>query len=267
MQSFPEDCYPSRRKVAGTGAAHGSAHGSMHVFPPVYDDHARSHRFDVPYSGYDPQPPNVMAAAPPVNLPLAAESDHTLNYGMMGMRVKHPRTRAHSPYRYTGLESSTAGPECMQGQEVLPHHFPFPSGKHTFGSGAVPELPPGAGSHHDALTELARENIILKHQLNAAAMEVERLKHTIEGYNHSYCHEGRSGGSGKSQSRYWTEEEHQRFLDAIQVRLPLTLPSSTSHCKRPYRWLPFYAVASAEMPPTARFLVAATSRSLCKHLF
>eukprot|EP00292_Cryptomonas_paramecium_P009876 CAMPEP_0113692708 /NCGR_PEP_ID=MMETSP0038_2-20120614/19247_1 /TAXON_ID=2898 /ORGANISM="Cryptomonas paramecium" /LENGTH=264 /DNA_ID=CAMNT_0000614675 /DNA_START=213 /DNA_END=1004 /DNA_ORIENTATION=- /assembly_acc=CAM_ASM_000170 len=74
--------------------------------------------------------------------------------------------------------------------------------------GSVPSSP-----HHDALMELARENLLLKHQLHVAHVEVSRLKNIVESYEQSE----ESKETTKSQSRYWTEEEHQRFLEAIQT--------------------------------------------------
>jgi hypothetical protein len=47
-------------------------------------------------------------------------------------------------------------------------------------------------------------------------VQVVRLKQTLEAY-HCFEETRSNGSSSKGQSRYWTEEEHQRFLDAIQV--------------------------------------------------
>ena len=79
---------------------------------------------------------------------------------------------------------------------------------------ATPHAHDTEGAHQDALTDLARENLLLKHQLNAASAEVDRLKGVLQAYDISQ--EVKAGSNGKGQSRYWTEEEHQRFLDAIQ---------------------------------------------------
>jgi hypothetical protein len=54
------------------------------------------------------------------------------------------------------------------------------------------------GAHHDALTELARENLLLKHQLTVASAEVDRLKHVLEAYDISQeVKNGSSGSNGK----------------------------------------------------------------------
>ena len=51
------------------------------------------------------------------------------------------------------------------------------------------------GAHQDALTELARENLLLKHQLTVASAEVDRLKHVLEAYDISQEVKGGSSGS------------------------------------------------------------------------
>lgn len=112
---------------------------------------------------------------------------------------------SHNPY-YRGLSSHGHGSPPGDSSPGLTQQQIVSNCKRKWLS------PPGA--HEDALTELARENLLLKHQLNLASQEVDRLKHVLEAYDLNQ-EEGRSSSS-KGQSRYWTEEEHQRFLDAIQ---------------------------------------------------
>mmetsp|Transcript_14117 Transcript_14117/g.20528 ORF Transcript_14117/g.20528 Transcript_14117/m.20528 type:complete len:431 (+) Transcript_14117:168-1460(+) len=69
------------------------------------------------------------------------------------------------------------------------------------------------GMHQNALMSLARENVLLKNQLQFASHEVQRLMHVLE--QHQISRQVVPSGVSASQSRYWTEEEHQRFLDAI----------------------------------------------------
>jgi len=74
---------------------------------------------------------------------------------------------------------------------------------------------PGGAAHQDALMELARENLMLKHQLQVATVEVTRLRQVCEKYIQES--EGNGDNSCKiNQSRYWTDDEHRRFLEAIQ---------------------------------------------------
>ncbi|EKX40377.1 hypothetical protein GUITHDRAFT_142870 [Guillardia theta CCMP2712] len=62
----------------------------------------------------------------------------------------------------------------------------------------------------DALVELARENLMIKHQIHVANLEVQRLKQICGEL------ESEQADSKDSKSRYWTEEEHQRFLEAVE---------------------------------------------------
>lgn len=66
----------------------------------------------------------------------------------------------------------------------------------------------------------------------SAILQVERLKHVLEPYD--FNQEECQSSSIKGQSRYWTEEEHQRFLDAIQVCVlwsaAVSLSVSVSRC-------------------------------------
>lgn len=113
---------------------------------------------------------------------------------------------SHNPYYRGSLSNGHGSPTSGDGSPGLTQQHIVSNCKRKWLS------PPGA--HQDALTELARENLLLKHQLNLASQEVDRLKHVLEAYDLNQ-EEGRSSTS-KGQSRYWTEEEHQRFLDAIQ---------------------------------------------------
>jgi len=81
----------------------------------------------------------------------------------------------------------------------------------------APLADPGGPEHQNALMELARENLLLKHQLHAATLEVTRLQSVVETYNHIKEEKQEANNMKQSQSRYWSEEEHQRFLVAIQT--------------------------------------------------
>lgn len=74
------------------------------------------------------------------------------------------------------------------------------------------EEPAMNGNAYDVpLMELARENIVLKHQLHTAQLEVERLKSMVVAREAVVKEE-----DSTSQPRYWTDEEHERFLEALE---------------------------------------------------
>ena len=76
---------------------------------------------------------------------------------------------------------------------------------------------PSQGSaHKEALMELARENLMLKHQLKGASLELTRLRGLCDKYQVQHEAQKNADKLRTSQSRYWTEDEHQRFMDAIQ---------------------------------------------------
>jgi SHAQKYF class myb-like DNA-binding protein len=68
-----------------------------------------------------------------------------------------------------------------------------------------------------ALLEFARENLLLKRELHIANSELTRLQTVVQA--HEMQKKGpqyNSEDEPKSQRRYWTDQEHERFLDAIQ---------------------------------------------------
>ena len=84
------------------------------------------------------------------------------------------------------------------------------------------------GAHQDALMVLARENLVLKHQLQVALLETTRLRSLCDNYQHEAEEKGdklqhrdeaddngRGDKSRTNQSRYWLKDEHQRFMDTI----------------------------------------------------
>jgi len=73
-----------------------------------------------------------------------------------------------------------------------------------------------SGPNQNAVSELARENLLLKHQLQFASHEMERLKYVLMEYEMARDSVGPPTNGAAGQSRYWTEEEHLRFLDAIE---------------------------------------------------
>ena len=85
------------------------------------------------------------------------------------------------------------------------------NGKH----GKAPTSDQGGAAHQDALMELARENLLLKHQLHVASAEATRLKELVDKYNQ--VKEEKKESVKQAQSRYWSEDEHQLFLVAIQT--------------------------------------------------
>jgi len=68
-----------------------------------------------------------------------------------------------------------------------------------------------------ALLEFARENLLLKRELNIANAELSRLQTVVQAHD---CQKKgpqyNSEDEPRSQRRYWTDQEHERFLDAIQ---------------------------------------------------
>lgn len=125
------------------------------------------------------------------------------------MRVKP----SHNPY-YGGASAHGLGSLSSDSPAHIDGVSEALSQQHIVHSSKRKWPVPGGGAHQDALTELARENLLLKHQLSVASQEVDRLKHVLEAYD--ITQEDGRHSSIKGQSRYWTEEEHQRFLDAIQ---------------------------------------------------
>mmetsp|Transcript_27691 Transcript_27691/g.43229 ORF Transcript_27691/g.43229 Transcript_27691/m.43229 type:complete len:479 (-) Transcript_27691:207-1643(-) len=103
-----------------------------------------------------------------------------------------------------GLQFQEAG----HGARVIRNGAGLPNGKRQRVAGEL-----SAAAHQDALMELARENLLLKHQLHVASVQVNRLKELVDVYEQM---KEQKQEAQKSQSRYWTEEEHQRFLEAIK---------------------------------------------------
>ena len=122
---------------------------------------------------------------------MPGNTPHIDSIGMLGSTAaKRPRVGVAAPH----------------GRGVDPYMLMDSGGGH-------PGQPQGA-AHKDALMELARENLILKHQLQSATLEVTRLRQACDKYQQDV---DESGDSCKNvQSRYWTDEEHHRFLEAIQ---------------------------------------------------
>ena len=76
--------------------------------------------------------------------------------------------------------------------------------------------PMQGGAHQEALMELARENLMLKHQLKEASLELARLRCLCDKYQVQHQAQENVDKSRTSQSRYWTQDEHHRCMDAIQ---------------------------------------------------
>eukprot|EP00283_Hemiselmis_rufescens_P016094 CAMPEP_0173437206 /NCGR_PEP_ID=MMETSP1357-20121228/17901_1 /TAXON_ID=77926 /ORGANISM="Hemiselmis rufescens, Strain PCC563" /LENGTH=380 /DNA_ID=CAMNT_0014402369 /DNA_START=277 /DNA_END=1416 /DNA_ORIENTATION=+ len=70
-----------------------------------------------------------------------------------------------------------------------------------------------------ALSDLSNENTILKARLQLAVKEVSRLQEEVWTHQGS-CAANGQGNDMSGQSRYWTAEEHQRFVDAIGLYGP-----------------------------------------------
>mmetsp|Transcript_35997 Transcript_35997/g.81022 ORF Transcript_35997/g.81022 Transcript_35997/m.81022 type:complete len:460 (-) Transcript_35997:206-1585(-) len=163
------------------------------------------------------------AGTPPLNTPhssaMASMASVAHQPGYELGPFKTPPNPHGIPYYYPGgfghfdaAAAAAALPEgAMQGPGPMGYHM-LPNGKRP--REAIDGINVPAGAHQDALMELARENLVLKHQLHVASLEVNRLKQVCE--NYEILQQDKKDGTCKSQSRYWTDEEHQRFLDAIQ---------------------------------------------------
>ncbi|KAJ1468437.1 hypothetical protein T484DRAFT_1984223 [Baffinella frigidus] len=143
--------------------------------------------------------PDLMAAfadrGRPPQVPFNGAVHHA-HYGALGMAApggaqQHSNLQpayAHSPRLPIELEQQAPAKRQRPG-----------------GGGSVPE---------DALMELARENLVLKHQLHLATMEAQRLSSIIEGFSQSKPAPRQQPSPG-SQTRYWSDEEHQKFLEGV----------------------------------------------------
>lgn len=70
----------------------------------------------------------------------------------------------------------------------------------------------------DHIMRLSRDNKQLKAALCKSQEEVKKLKSVIE--MHEIQSKKASKDESKAQTRYWTDAEHQRFLDALQAHGP-----------------------------------------------
>mmetsp|Transcript_25105 Transcript_25105/g.48889 ORF Transcript_25105/g.48889 Transcript_25105/m.48889 type:complete len:443 (+) Transcript_25105:221-1549(+) len=71
-----------------------------------------------------------------------------------------------------------------------------------------------------AIADLSSENAMLKARIQVAVKEVSRLQEEVRQQQGSCKSPMGAGGDMAGQSRYWTAEEHQRFVDAIGLYGP-----------------------------------------------
>lgn len=67
-----------------------------------------------------------------------------------------------------------------------------------------------------SLLDLARENLALKQQLKSANHELSRLQDAVQKHQSERHLRKQKQLEQESQSRYWTGEEHLKFLEAIE---------------------------------------------------
>ena len=76
----------------------------------------------------------------------------------------------------------------------------------------------GATDMKEHIMRLSRDNKQLKSALSKSQEEVKKLKSVIE--MHELQTKKSSKDDSKAATRYWTDAEHQRFLDALQAHGP-----------------------------------------------
>lgn len=82
-------------------------------------------------------------------------------------------------------------------------------------------------SKQEHIMRLSRDNKQLKTLLNKSQEEVKKLKSVIE--MHDIQSKKSSKEDSKAQTRYWTDAEHQRFLDALQTVGPKDVKAIAQH--------------------------------------
>ena len=85
----------------------------------------------------------------------------------------------------------------------------------------------GAADMKEHIMRLSRDNKQLKSALSKSQEEVKKLKSVIE--MHELQSKKSSKEDSKATTRYWTDAEHQRFLDALQAHGPKDVKAIAQH--------------------------------------
>jgi SHAQKYF class myb-like DNA-binding protein len=124
------------------------------------------------------------------------------------------------PMHNTSLEHGLRESSILLGKRSEPEQGSSSSSHDSWGNSA-PDV-------KEWIKRLSRDNKKLLAALNKSQEEVEKLKSVID------MHERDAGPSSstednKAQTRYWTDAEHQRFLDALQSVGPKDVKAIAQH--------------------------------------
>jgi hypothetical protein len=169
----------SATRSSASNVSLGNSHGSAHHHHGGYA-HQRGHRSSGP-----PLPGYVGTSSPSTgraNGPtISPHSDGYLSKGGAGGYAHSSMSdypHGLSGGWHTGSSASLIGPAPHNsGSNGATRNGHVSSGGHSKRHRGMdsPSAPVQGGPHHDALMELARENLLLKHQLHVATAEVEIL--------------------------------------------------------------------------------------------
>ena len=157
---------------------------------------------------------NMGMASPPIdsvtNMPSArggnAHAPPHPSYDFAGLKrdhvAAHQRFSLHAQQQFAaGMHGMAQDPMSMMGsvgskrnRDMMGEHGGLD--QRALAAGHVSQ----GGAHQDALMELARENLLLKHQLQVASLELSRLRQTCDKYQHDVGDDGDK--LNPNQSRY-----------------------------------------------------------------